>query len=89
MTEQKRNKIVAAVTVNVILLIVILASIVIYQVVQICVINKRKSEIEKEIKEFEQLIQQNEDALEYWERYEYLMAKALEYGYVFKPFEKP
>lgn len=89
MSEQKRNKIVAAVTVNVILLIVILASVVIYQIVQISIINRRKYEIEQEIKYYEQLIQQGGDNLEYWQSYQYLINKALEYGYVYKPSIKP
>lgn len=46
MREEKRNKIVAAITVNTVLLVFILVAIVIAQIVQISVLNRRKQDLQ-------------------------------------------
>lgn len=49
MGEEKRNKIVAAITVNAILLVFIILAVLIAQVVQISVLKKRKRELFAEL----------------------------------------
>lgn len=45
MREEKHNKVVAAITVNAVLLVFILVAIIIAQIVQISVLNRRKQEL--------------------------------------------
>ncbi len=49
MNTQKRNRIVAAVTVNVVLLLVILVAVMIYQIITISVLSNRREELQQEI----------------------------------------
>ena len=72
MTEEKRNRIIGAFTVTVVLLIAILTAILVYQLVVIVSINKQKKFIEGEIKRFEQLTEDASDYLEYLESEEHL-----------------
>ena len=51
MNESKRNKMVAAITVNVIILIAVLVSVVIYQLVDIYVLTSRRDKLKAEIME--------------------------------------
>ena len=83
MKEEKRNKIEAAVTVNVLLLIVILAAVVIYQLVVIARVSSRKAQIISEIERYEALIKSGRDDLEYLQSYRNLRDLAIEYGYIF------
>ncbi len=83
MTEEKRNRIMAAVAVTVVLLITILVAIVIYQLVVISSINGEKRKIEDEIKYYEEQTVQQQDELEYLQSKENLQNKLLEYGYHF------
>ncbi|MGN0812983.1 MAG: hypothetical protein ACI4MQ_05720 [Candidatus Coproplasma sp.] len=46
MKEEKHNRVVAAITVNAVLLVFILVAIVIAQIVQISVLNRRKQELQ-------------------------------------------
>lgn len=45
MNEEKRNRIMAAIAVNAVILIFIIVSVIIYQIVQICVLSARKKEL--------------------------------------------
>lgn len=83
MTQQKANRIVAAVTVNAILLIAILVAIVIYQMVQITVIAKTRSDLIDQINYYKQGIEEKNDDLEYLKSDQYLRDLAFEYGYRF------
>lgn len=46
MKEEKHNRVVAAITVNAVLLVFILVAIIIAQIVQISVLNRRKEELQ-------------------------------------------
>ncbi len=81
MTQEKANKMAAAVTVNVILLIAILVVVVIYQMVQITVIQKRRNELLDQINYYNEKISEDIDDLEYLQSKEYLRDLAIEYGY--------
>ena len=83
MTVEKRNRIVAAFTVNVILLIAILAAVVIYQLVIITGVAREKARIEREIARYEQLIKSGLDDLDYLQSENHLRDLAIEYGYRF------
>ena len=52
MEEQRRIRMAAAITVNVILLMVILTAVIIYQLIAIGVGNGRKKQWQKEISEY-------------------------------------
>ena len=83
MTEEKRNRLLAAVTVNVILLIAVLAAVVIYQLVEITSISRRRADIEKQIDYYQTQTDLAQNTLDYYKSYEGLLDKAYEYGFVF------
>lgn len=83
MTQRKANRIVAAVTVNVILLIAVLVAVVIYQMVEISVISKKRAELRDKIEYYNQQIEEGQDDLEYLKSEQYLRDLALQYGYVY------
>ena len=81
--EQRRIRMAAAITVNVILLIAILTAVIIYQLIAIGIGSSQKKALEKEISEYEQKIDQEEKNLDYLKSEEFLLDKAFELGYVF------
>lgn len=92
MKDEKRNRICAAVTVNVILLIVILAAVVIYQLAVIIDATRQKARIQAEITQLEQEINDKKGELDFYqslelledEQYkEYLLTLAIQNGYRF------
>ena len=83
MAEEKRNRIIAAVTANVILLMVILVAVVIYQLVDLTVISRRRSDIKQQIEYYVTETEKNEKTLDYYQSYEGLLDKAYQYGFVF------
>ena len=83
MTDEKRNRIVAAVTVNVILLIVILAAVVVYQIIQITVVKRNKQDIVDRIKYLQEETKKEEDSLDFWQSKTGLEDLAYRYGFVY------
>lgn len=83
MTDEKRNRIIAAVTVNVILLIAILAAVVIYQIIEIKIVSRNKQDILNQIKYFQEKTEITENTLDYLKSEEGLLDKAYEFGFVF------
>lgn len=83
MEEQKRLRLAAAITVNVILLVAILTAVIIYQLASIAVANRQKNEIENEIRQYEKLLEEGEKNLEYLKSEQFLLDKAFEQGYYF------
>ncbi len=49
MNDEKRRRIIAAITVNAVILIFIIVSVIIYQIVQICVLSARRRELLEEL----------------------------------------
>jgi F0F1-type ATP synthase membrane subunit b/b' len=84
MTESKRNRIVAAVTVNIVVLVVILVAVLIYQIVTISMLTTKRKQIEQEIQNYKQLTEQTEKDLEYYESEEYLYITALKLGFKYE-----
>ncbi len=83
MTEEKRNRIIAAVTVNVILLIAILAAVIIYQIIEIKIVSRNREEIIKKIEYLQNETDKTENTLDYYQSYEGLLELAYKYGFVF------
>lgn len=81
MNEEKRNRIAAAITVNVLLLIVILAAVVIYQLVSISAMRNQTLAIKSEINRLQTEIEHDKSTLEYWKSEHYLLNQAYEYGF--------
>lgn len=78
MSEEKRNKIAVAITVNAILLVFIIAVIVIAQIVQISVLSKRKNQLYAEYYELLVIYDEVEDLSERMKYDERLQTIALE-----------
>ena len=83
MTDERRNRIVAAVTVNVILLIAILAAVVVYQIIQITVVKRNRDSIITRIEQLEKATQGERDSLDYWQSDAGLEDLAYEFGFVY------
>lgn len=81
MTEEKRARLMAAVTVNVILLIAILAAVLVYQLIVLTTLRSERKRITEEIERYEQMVQESEDYLERLQSEEYLRDKLIEYGW--------
>ena len=83
MTDEKRNRIMVAVTINLILLIVILSAVIVYQVVKITIISRNKKNITNRIEQLQQLTEKEHNNLEYWQSQAGLQDLAYQYGFVY------
>lgn len=83
MTDEKRNRIIAAVTVNVIILIAVLAAVIIYQIVQIKIVSRNRQDIINQIEYLQEQTKINQDTLEYYKSVEGLYDLAYNFGWVF------
>ena len=81
MTEEKRNRLIAAITVNVILLIAILAVVSIYQIVEMVTLNNLKKDMQSKIAYYTTEIKKDKDTLDYYKSEDGLLDKAYEYGF--------
>lgn len=81
MTEEKRNRIIAAITVTVTLFIVILAAIVVYQLCVMSSMKKYKRQLESDINYYEEQTVKDEQTLEDLQSDWFLRQKLLENGY--------
>lgn len=79
MSEEKRNKIAVAITVNAILLVFIIAVVVVAQVIQIGVLTKRKNQLWNEYWELVEIREEVEDLSLQLQYDEKLQNIALEY----------
>ena len=78
MNVQKRNRLIAAGTVSVVLLLVILVAILIYQLVVIVNLSNRKEQLQEEYERIIQDIGETEDKLDYYSDLNNLFDLALE-----------
>ena len=78
MNVQKRNRLIAAGTVSVVLLLVILVAILIYQLVVIVNLSNRKEQLQEEYDRIIQDIGETEDKLDYYSDHNNLFDLALE-----------
>ncbi len=81
--EEKRKRIIAGVTVAGIILIVILFAVVIYQIIDICVLKARRDRLQSEYESILAQIEEGSDWLENYElnKDEILYILALQHGY--------
>lgn len=84
MKEDRHNRLVAAITINAVLLIAVLAAILIYQLVNIGILTAREKKIKSELDTYTQKIDNTNRSLEYYKSKGYLIDKAYEYGFVYK-----
>jgi cell division protein FtsI/penicillin-binding protein 2 len=82
--EKKHNRIVAAVTVNAVLLIVIIFAVIIYQIVEISILSARKKELTEEYNRLSQEYEQCVDNLEKLDLEDQLYNLAIQLGYTTK-----
>lgn len=80
MTSQKRDRLIAAVTVNVVLLLVILVAVMVYQLVTIFVLDKKKTDLEQEITQIEENTENMERDIDYYQTLDGLNDLIIEYG---------
>lgn len=83
MSDEKRNRIIAAVTVNVIILIAVLAAVIIYQIVQIKIVSRNRQDIINQIEYYQEQTEINNDTLEFYKSKEGLIELAYKYGFAF------
>lgn len=83
MDNEKRNRIIAAVTVNVILLMAVLAAVVVYQIIKIQVEKNHRDYLIKRIEQLEKDTDSEKENLDYWQSPEGLEDLAYEFGFVY------
>ncbi len=81
MTESKFKRIVSAITVGAVLLLVILLSVLVYQLISIGVRNRQIDEINAEIAVYERMIEDGEDENEIRKQRWWIERRARELGY--------
>ena len=80
MTSQKRNRLAAAVTVNVVILLVVLVAVMVYQLVTIFILKDRKNEIEEQITDYYREIESMSEDINYYQTIDGLNDLIIEYG---------
>lgn len=83
MDEQKKVRLAAAITVNVILLIAILTVVLIFQIVTIAVKKGEYAKLVKEKEYYTQKLQESQDELDYIKDKDFLLHLAFYLGYQF------
>lgn len=84
MSETKLKRLIVATTVGAVLLVVVLVSIMVYQLISIRVENNRIEKLEERITAYEKLIADGELTIEERSEYEWLVREARKLGYEFK-----
>ena len=84
MTQEKRNRIISAVTVNAVILIFILAAVAIYQIVDMTVISRRYKNLKAQYTEYTEKPDNINATLDYYTAAEGLVEKAYAVGWVFQ-----
>ncbi len=84
MTETKAKKMIVATTVGAVLLLVILVSIMVYQMISIKTEQARLSHLKEQIKQYERLIEDGEDTIKARQMKEWIVREAWKLGYNYK-----
>ncbi|MCD8041102.1 MAG: hypothetical protein LUD19_00520 [Clostridia bacterium] len=82
MNVQKKNRLIAAGIVTTVLLLVVLVAVMIYQIVEICVLNERRKDLKEKIEDYEEQIQETEDLIDYYTYGDGLYKLIIEYGII-------
>lgn len=83
MTESKRKRIVVACTVGAVLLVVMLAFVMVYQLISMKIMDNKLSELNSAIAYYEQLIEEGTDTYEARSTLNWIKMRAYELGYEF------
>lgn len=81
--EEKKNRIIAALTVNAVILIVVLVVVVISTLIQIVAINGKRNQLRDEIAKYEEMTEERLSDLEYLNSEQGKRDLAFEYNYVY------
>lgn len=81
MSQEKKNRLVTAITINGILLLVILVVVVVCQIAAIVHKKNEEAQLTEEIKRYEQAKEQGEGELEYLKSEQYLYDLLINKGY--------
>ena len=84
MTESKAKRLIVAGTVGAVLLVVILVSVMIYQLISISVYQKRIRNYDAKIAEYERLIEEGEDTKETYQLRWWIEREARRLGLVYE-----
>ena len=84
MTEEKFKRLVVAGTVGAVMLLVILMSVMVYQLIEISVRYRREMEYDEKIKEYTQLIEKGEETKEIRSMRWWIIREARELGLQFE-----
>lgn len=79
--NEKKNRLAAAITLNVVLLFVILTVVIICQVAALVNKNNERQRLQNEIKMYENAIEKDTDQLEYLKSEQYKIDLLINYGY--------
>ena len=80
MTSQKRGRVVAAATVSIVLLLVILVAVMVYQLVTIFVLNKNRTDLEEEVSQTIESTENMEQDIGYYQTLDGLNDLIIKYG---------
>lgn len=80
MTSQKRGRVVAAATVSIVLLLVILVAVMVYQLVTIFVLNKNRTDLEEEVSQIIESTENMEQDIGYYQTLDGLNDLIIKYG---------
>ncbi len=83
MQEQKRNRIAAAFTVSVILLVAVFVVMLVYQMIFMAGQANREKELQREVENYQQKLDESKNDLEYLKSEDFLFDVALELGFRF------
>ena len=84
MTDAKIKRLIVAITVGAVLLVVMLTSILLYQLININSERKARAELNEKIVYYEQLIEEGEDTFEIRSLRWWIERRAMELGYEYK-----
>lgn len=83
MTESRFKKLVISATIGAVLLLVILLSVLVYQLVSIKAYKDKEAELNLAIAEYKQIIAQGEDTIEARSKRWWIERRARELGYIY------
>ncbi len=84
MTQEKRNRIISAVTVNLVILIFVLAAVAVWRIVDLTVVYRRYKNLKAQYTEYIEKTDNINATLDYYKSAEGLLDKAYEFGWVFQ-----
>lgn len=84
MKEEKLKRLITAFTVTGVLFVVMLISVIVYQLVNLTLLKNKKDKLESEIQQLETKIEDTKEQIEINSSYWYIEQKAREYGFVYE-----